>query len=429
MSGLEILGGIAAGLQIIQQVWSLGAGIFDKPKDTKALAEIRTAARNYSAQLLLWEANLKEEALLACQQFRNTLDDVVQQIDGLKSRKKRVKVFTALKLYKPDFQEKFTNALTEFTVRMCVQSQRSVDEMDGELKGMTKMMEELKISSIKLDGIPGMECAFVAIQEKMERLAKDMEMNRTTAHQTQHAMHDLQNTVTAIVPQFERAITSDGELTRATVAESTTSLFEHINKRLDLNDSLTRIKAEIIPNPQSLVWHEGAEKRPTLRVWSLDNDSDDADGSRPNAEHEGIDLLSVRLNETIETVYTKKHIADDVDDRIRDRKRRRVDDVSPYFGLAKRGQHFEELRQYMPPALRDRYKDIPHDIRRQALQIARRIGQEHYYVVLDRILQHKADTLPKLSAVEDMERAMLATYAEKLSVTLGFYQRDRKSVV
>jgi hypothetical protein len=155
----------------------------------------------------------------------------------------------------------------------------------------------------------------------------------------------------------------------------------------------------------------------------LDNNSDDADGSRPNAEYEGRDLSSVRQNETIETVYTKKHITDDVDDLIRDRKRRRVDDVSPYFGLAKRGEHFEELREYMPPAIRERYKDISHDIRRQALQIARRIGQEHYYVVLDRILQQKADTLPKLSAVEDMERAMLATYAEKLSVTLGFYQR------
>ena len=424
MSGLEIVGGIAAGLQIIQQVWNLGALIFDKPKDTKALAEIRTATQNYSAQLLLWETNLKDEALHACQQFRTTLDDVVQQIDALKTRKKRAKVFTALKLYKPDFQEKFTDALTQFTVRMCVQSQRSVDEMDGELKGMTNMMEELKISAKKLDGMPGMECAFVAIQEKMERLTKDMENIGTTAQQTQRAMHELQNTVTAIVPQFERAITSDGELTRATVAESTRSLFEHINKSLDLNDSLTRIKAELVPNPQSLVWNDsGAENGPTLRVWSLDNSPDDTNGSRPNAEYEGRELLSVRLNETVETVYTKKHIADDLDDLIRERKRRRVDDVSPYFGLAKRGEFFEELREYMPPVIRERYKDIPHDIRRQALQIARRIGQEHYYVVLDRILQQKADSLPKLSAIENMERAMLATYAEKLNVSLGFFQR------
>ena len=295
--------------------------------------------------------------------------------------------------------------------------------MDGELKGMTKMMEELKISSIKLEGIPGMECAFVAIQEKMERLEKDVEMNRTTAQQTQHAMNELQNTVTAIVPQFERAITSDGELTRATVAESTTSLFEHINKRLDLNDSLTRIKAELVPNPQSLVWHDGSEKGPNLRVWFLDNTSDDSNESKPNAEYEGRELSSVRLNETVETVYGKNHIADDVDELIRDARRRRADDVSAYFGLAKRGEYFEELREYMPPVIRERYKDIPHDIRREALRIARRIGQEHYYVVLDRILQQKADTLPKLSAIEDMERAMLATYAEKLSVTLGFYQR------
>src|SRR5271170_2481072 len=258
MSGLEILGGIVAGLQIIQEVWSLGGRIFDKPKDTKALADIRTAAQNFSAQLLLWEASLKDDALRACQQFRNTLDDVVQQIDGLKSRKKRAKVFTALKLYKPDFQEKFTNALTEFTVRMCIQSQRSVDEMDGELKGMTKMMEELKISAKVLEGMPGMESVFIAIQEKMERLAKDMEMNRTTAQQTQSAMHELQNTVIAIVPQFERAVTSDGELTRATVAD--------IKKSLDLNDSLTRIKAELVPNPQSLVWHDGVEKGPAFRV-------------------------------------------------------------------------------------------------------------------------------------------------------------------
>ena len=47
MSGIEVLGGIAAGLQIIQQVWSLSARINDKPKDTNALAQIATDAHNF----------------------------------------------------------------------------------------------------------------------------------------------------------------------------------------------------------------------------------------------------------------------------------------------------------------------------------------------------------------------------------------------
>ena len=79
-----------------------------------------------------------------------------------------------------------------------------------------------------------------------------------------------------IIPQLERAVNFDGELTRAKI--------DRIDARLDMNDGLTRIKAEVVPNPQSLVWHDGIEQRSECRVWSLDNGLGDADESLPMIE-------------------------------------------------------------------------------------------------------------------------------------------------
>jgi uncharacterized protein YoxC len=423
MSGVEVLGGLAAGLQLVQQVWALGSRILEKPKDTKALAAIRTEAQTYSTQLQEWEKIMKDEALTACQRLRTALDDIIGQIDSLKTRGKRTKTLTALKLYKPEFHEKFADALDEFKVRMCFESQRSAGEMNEKLTDITTMMNGLRLNAETLVNKPGMEPAISAIHEKMTRLADDIRAMKAAVQEIEHAMRELSKTVPTIVPQVEKGIRIDGEITREKIQDSTAMVidrFDNLDRRLDTNDSLTRIKGEILPNATSIKWYDDAE--PAFRLWSLDGGSDigGSQRSRPTAQYEGMEVSSVRL-ERVEQVYEKRHIADDVDEHIRERKRRRVNVVSAYLGLAKRGEYFEELQEYMPPELHERFKDLPPEIQRGALQLARRIGQESRYAVLDRVIRQKVHALPTLHVIEDMERAMLALQTEKLEVTLGFY--------
>ena len=112
-------------------------------------------------------------------------------------------------------------------------------------------------------------------------------------------------------------------------------------------------------------------------------------------------------------------MADEIDDDLRYKKRRRTFEISPYVGLAKRGNVLEELREYVPPKMRERFDRLSPERQIEALRIARTLSQEYRYLVLDRILDN-VDTISDLSLVEDMERAMLAVNAEKLKVSLGF---------
>jgi hypothetical protein len=125
--------------------------------------------------------------------------------------------------------------------------------------------------------------------------------------------------------------------------------------------------------------------------------------------------------EAVENVYGKRHIADDVDQHIQERKRQRVNDVSPYFCLAKRGNHFEELREFIPPDMQAFFNRLPTDVRRELVRSSQRFGQESQYAFYDQICRQKAITIPQIHLLEDLERAMLACNTEHLDVTLGLF--------
>jgi len=189
---------------------------------------------------------------------------------------------------------------------------------------------------------------------------------------------------------------------------------------LDQTESLTRIKDALLPSPTSVIWYDNAEKGPGPRLWSLDDTPTDDERPGPIAQYDGLELSTVRLEE-VEKIYTKRHIAENIDGAIRTAKRRRTIDVQPYIGLATHGEHLEELREYMPPGISEGFKHLSTDVQKAALKISHRLGQEYRYAVLHEILRQRANTLQKLSLLEDMERAMLALHTEKFKVSLGFY--------
>jgi len=233
-------------------------------------------------------------------------------------------------------------------------------------------------------------------------------------------------TVEPILPQILTAITADGSTTREKIDQSTDMVLRNLNRishHLDLSESAVRIKAEILPKSSPLIWYGDptTNKQPGFRLWTLDNESDNVRPS-PNALLGGVEFSSVSLSETYDNIMTKRHLAEDVDEDIRARKYQRIDDLAAYFGLAKRGNRLEELREYMPLAIGDIFpNNVPREYQMEATRIARTLSQEYRYMILDQIRKRELYTLPKLHLLEDMERAMLALHAEKMGVNFGFF--------
>lgn len=243
VGGFDVLGAAASGLQIVGLICNLGTRLLDKPKDTKAVAEIATDAQSYSMQLKQWEGQLTGDAVHACRHLRETLDAIVAEVEGMKDRKKLVNVVTALKFYKPEFREKFADALEVFKVRMCIESQKSVGEIDGKLKGMTKAMEELRITAKTLEKMPGTLSVIEMTREEMARLSEDIHNLETVSQQIRLAIEDSQQVTALIIPQIERNIKIDGETTRERIDESTATVIGHLNKVVEHLD-MTAFSAE-----------------------------------------------------------------------------------------------------------------------------------------------------------------------------------------
>lgn len=362
------------------------------------------------------------DVALACRDLHQNLENIIKGIEGLKRRKRLTKVATCLKLYKEEVREKFADALDEFRFRMCAESQKSVVQIDEKLQEMTKTMEDLQITARTLTIDSGAEAVVARIQERMVTLSEEIRKLQISAHETRRELQELQRASASIKSQFERTLRHDSNITRETIKQSTAQVINHVNNVVQGEKNIEKIRLEYVPQPSSLIWYDAIGGKPEFRLWSLDEALHNDDRSEPVAQYGGTELSSVRLNETVESIYAKRHIADDVIDHVNEQKRRRISDVSPYFAIAKRGDYLEELREYMPPSVVDQFfGDVPRDVQLEVLQISRRLGQEYRFAVLDQIMRQKANTLPKLHMVENLERAMLALYAGKLSVSLGFY--------
>lgn len=420
MSGLEVLGTAASVLQILGLLYNLTARIFKKPKDVKALTAIRSDAQQYAVRLRQWESQLTAGPQDACRNLREMLEDVVKDLEALGTRNTREKVLTALKLYQPEYQKRFGDLIEEFKFRMCAEGQISATKMRDQLNYITEKMEELRITSKTLQNRLGTEAIIASLQQEIEDLSKSIQAIRA-------GIDDIHRTIKTLeqwsIPAIEKTLKSDGDNTRQTIEESTSTLRHHmikLNERLDMNDSRTRIINELIPNPKSVIWYDDALDRQEIsRIWHLDI----ANAEQPYARYNGMELSSIRL-ESIKHTMSKRDIAEEVDDIVRERKRRRVGDISPYLGLVKRDGHFVMLNEYIPSTFKTNFaNEIDHEAQLRALQLSQTLSQEYRYAILDRICKQKVLSLPKLRHFEELERAMLALQAGKFNVELGFYIR------
>jgi hypothetical protein len=297
--------------------------------------------------------------------------------------------------------------------------------MTGDLESMNKKMDNLKITSRTLVEMQDMMGAVTKVQKAIEKQADEIHKTMKVISQIQAGLSELQ-TMTPIFPEILREIAAERRITRETIDRSTDKVVRNLNRisqRLDLNESAVRIIAEILPKKSPLIWYADPNNnsQPGFRLWTLDHSPQSLRLS-PNVNLGGIEFASVSLGGSYDNIMTKRHVAEDVDEDIRERKSQRATDLSPYFGIARRGNDLEELREFMPLAVGDIFPDdVPRECQVEATRIARTLAQEYRYMILDQIRKHEAYTLPELHVLEDMERAMLALHAEKMSVNFGFF--------
>ena len=102
-----------------------------------------------------------------------------------------------------------------------------------------------------------------------------------------------------------------------------------INDRLDMSNALTRIKSEILPKASNFIWYDGFDSKPKHRLWSLE--SREKTRPFPVADFSGIEVSFKRILDSYEEITSKCHVADDVDEDVREQNRRRVSDIEPYI--------------------------------------------------------------------------------------------------
>jgi len=301
---------------------------------------------------------------------------------------------------------------------------RSVGDMDEKLIGMTRQMEELQLTSKTLETLPGMEDSIKKVEERIRNLSEDISGLTRNLSMSQTILREVESSSAHVI----EVIRTDGEVTRESLrrfAGSVNEEFHQIHERQMQNESAIKTGTEILLTSPDLAWYEETHLTRPLKVWFLDQDSEEI-VPLPQATLSGLDLTAVRLDCTYQDLHTstKRHIADSVEEDLREMKRQRVSTVSPYVALARRGDRLDELREFVPSKLEERFTtELSAEAQTEGLRAARSLSQEYRYLLLDKILRQKADTIPKIRILEDLERAMLALHTSKMEAKLGFVVR------
>jgi len=253
-----------------------------------------------------------------------------------------------LKLYRPEFRERLADALDKFKFRMCLENRRSVDNVDDKLGEMTERMKELRIASKALETIPGMEQGVEKVGETIRALSKDIDTLTTAIAKVQSSLSQLESTLVGR-RELNDTIRADGEITRKKIQQSTTMIvgaIERVHEHRMLNESLIKMGAEILPKSNDLVWYDDAAARRTFKVWSLDEPRNETPRSIQQANLSGLKPSSIPLETTYDELHAKRHVADDIEEDIREKKGRGTHEISGYVSLVRRGNRLDELREF-----------------------------------------------------------------------------------
>jgi hypothetical protein len=202
------IGVAAAAVQMAQQLNQLKNRILRKPVDRKALLAIYDEARQHIVCLQGWEKDLVGEARSASIELRGVLQDVIDDIEGLKRRKRLVKIVNTLAIYTPQFDVRITHALRTFHLNVSVPTQKQSNDM---LASITKQMEELQITKNQLQQISGMDQAIAEVEARIRESERKIAEIKSLQVRIQESL----SFIPGIVNQTGEDVRKDRDKTRA----------------------------------------------------------------------------------------------------------------------------------------------------------------------------------------------------------------------
>ena len=243
--------------------------------------------------------------------------------------------------------------LAEFKVRMCAESQRSAKAMSDKLETIQQDLEDFHIMSKTLQKLSNVDDTLTKVNSEITKLSK-------TIAEIECALMKPEN-ADSLIPQILDLILADGRATREQLKESTATVvhrLDNVNAILMLKESVIRVKAETFPGSNGLTWYDDANRRRKVRIWSLDTKNDGFTEPEPQASINGLALSSTRLEDTYNKIMTIPRIADEINEKINVKKQDRWNSISPYLGLAKRGQFLEQLHEYVRGSILHQFEEF-----------------------------------------------------------------------
>src|SRR5277367_294888 len=321
---LTILGATTSALQIVQVICTLGKLILEKRKDGKSLKSIADDSKKYIPHLEKWGREMDGEAAKACKDLETILRQVIDEIDELSVRSTAEKVWSAVQLrfHAPRFQTKLAKAIQEFQLRMCVEGNKQSKKADDTLMELTGKLKELQITAKTLEALPETNNTISRVEAEIASVSEKIRAIERAIDAVQKQLQDVQQSFAAsIVDVVTSCVEKDGGITRDKIDD----VIEHLN----MNDSTTRISAELLSAREPVTWYgEGETSR--FMLWSLDGSMDEnGETVKPTARFNGLELSTTPSARTIDDIFGKRHAADEFDNNLSRIKHRRVKEVTP----------------------------------------------------------------------------------------------------
>ena len=170
---MDIFSTVAAAIQLGGTIYDLGTRIRKKPKDTKAVEAIVADAKTAVASLQQWEAQMPPDVTQACRELRGKLQEIIDDVEGLKKKNLFKKMFTSLKLCHPEFLQQFSKSLALFQFHIGAQNQLAIGEVNGKLELLKEEMKKLTIFSEPLpEAITSLDGKVAEIRDEIQRVSE-----------------------------------------------------------------------------------------------------------------------------------------------------------------------------------------------------------------------------------------------------------------
>ena len=166
-----------------------------------------------------WERKMGNDVANACNILKNNLENITHDIETRKTKGRVSKALSALKLYSPEYQERFRRALQEFEFQMCLLGKRDTKQGDVEMGNMTERMKKLQITIETLETFSGHESAIAEMNSELEKLSVMFRRLKESLEIIQQAISSFEHKAIANSRLLETLISTESRTIREKIVE------------------------------------------------------------------------------------------------------------------------------------------------------------------------------------------------------------------